>query len=132
MSQRRCCNLCAGRLINYRRALKCNDCHHEFHYKCQNLSKTDAEILLNSEYQNYWTCLDCTNDIFPFMKDDIAIPTKINIIDKTKSTKCHCCQRILDKKYSKCNTCDNLVHSRCYAGHMGCKNCARETFPGFD
>ena len=125
-------NLCDKRLINYRRPLNCSNCRRDFHYKCQKLSKRDSEIILDSENQNFWTCSNCIEDLFPLIDDDNVISTDINIIDTIKNTNCHCCQKILGKKYNKCHTCDKLVHKRCLLGNIGCKNCARETLPGYE
>ena len=127
MNQRRNCALCDRRILNYRRPLNCNICHHEFHYKCQQLSKRDADNILDSENQNFWSCHKCTADIFPLINDNSALAAPI-----IENNSCHCCQRILGKRYNKSHTCDKLVHKRCFVGDLGCKNCARETFPGYE
>ena len=132
MNNRNLCAKCDKRLINYRRPLNCSNCRRDFHYKCQKLSKRDSEIILDSENQNFWTCSNCIEDLFPLIDDDNVISTDINIIDTIKNTNCHCCQKILGKKYNKCHTCDKLVHKRCLLGNIGCKNCARETLPGYE
>ena len=87
MNNRNLCAICAKRLINYRRPLNCNICRRDFHYKCQKLSKRDAEIILDSENQSYWTCSNCIEDLFPLIGDDTVISPDINTIDNSKKNK---------------------------------------------
>ena len=97
MNQRRNCYQCDGRIINYRPPLNCTICHHEFHYKCQQLSKRDAENILNCENQNFWTCYSCTADIFPLINENITTSTTPTI-ENSENINCHFCQRLLGKK----------------------------------
>ena len=130
MTQRINCYECDGRILNYRRPLNCTICHHTFHYKCQQLSKRHIENIFDMENQNFWTCRSCTANIFPLINENIATTTSTT--EKIGNIKCNSCLKILGKKHTKCDTCNELVHKRCSAGALGCKKCARETFPGYD
>ena len=63
----------------------------------------------------------------PLINDNSTLTAPI-----IENNSCHCCQRLLGKKYNKCNICDKLVHKRCFVGDLGCKSCAREIFPGYE
>ena len=75
MSNSNKCNICCERLLSYKNYTKCTLCHEQSHPKCNFLSKTDAELLLQSKT---WTCYNCSKDMFPLVNENI---NSINDID---------------------------------------------------
>ena len=66
MNQSEKCNICTKRLINYKEYAKCIICKHKSHPKCNFLSKTDAELLIQDQ-DNTLTVAT----VFPLIDDNI-------------------------------------------------------------
>ena len=123
MNQSEKCNICTNRLLNYKEYTKCTICKQKSHPKCNFLSKTDAELLLQDNDKT-WTCYNCMKNIFPLIDENIV---NINT-DNGTTTECHCCRKLLGKKFIDCTICNKNIHKRCSLDKFGCKKCSHATF----
>ena len=124
MNQSEKCNICTKRLINYKEYTKCTICNQKSHPKCNFLTKTDAELLLE-DHDNTWTCYNCMKNIFPLINEGIVNSD----IDNSNTTECKCCSKILGKKFTQCTICNENIHKRCNLQNFGCKKCRDDMFP---
>ena len=116
------CNICSERLLNYKTYLKCTICCKSSHPKCNNLSKTEAEIL---KLATSWTCIACSKDAIPPVDNHKDYP----ITNNDNTVNCYSCSKILGKQIFKCELCDNSIHKRCKLEDFGCKKCRDDLFP---
>ena len=49
-----------------RNLIECSLCLTMVHLKCNNLNAVDAEIIKNTDSDRFWTCMICSNNLFPF------------------------------------------------------------------
>ena len=125
------CGTCSTRIPKNRRNLVCSLCGNFKHYKCQSLSKSDAEFLIaNPQY--LWTCMSCTVDILPVNVCSHVTRSKTTAAPQFK-IKCGCCRGY---SYSRvnirtCPWCDSQVHAKCFNGSLGCNSCCADIIPGF-
>ena len=94
------CGICTKPVL-YNKCLKCDLCEHMIHGSCNNLNKDDIKRI---EKTGSFTCLKCTESIFPFSHDILANNDERQKpqINKTKE-QCFLCTNLLNKrlKYSK-------------------------------
>ena len=106
MNQSEKCNIYTNRLSNYKEYTKCTICKQKSHPKCNFLSKTDAELLLQvQDNDKTWTCYNCMKNIFPLIDENIV---NINT-DNGTTTECHCCRKLLGKKFIDCTICNKTI-----------------------
>ena len=125
------CSKCNVKLLKYRPNLYCSLCNTVKHYRCQGLSKTEAQHTLNIT-MNDWICKECIVDILPVNACTITRADKVSTMPNFKA-KCQCCGGMsYNKKNTRtCPWCLELCHSRCVNGNLGCVKCCEQMIPGF-
>ena len=118
------CHTCSTRIPKNCPKLVCCLCNLVKHFKCQKLSKNEAQHIIASDSD--WICKECISEILP-----------INIcgtsdVPKFKA-KCSACNGY---SYSQnntrtCNWCSEIVHVKCFKPSLGCIKCCEEIIPGF-
>ena len=118
------CEKCNVRIPKNRPLLKCSNCDEIKHYKCNGLSKTDANEIISSSY--LWTCLDCITSILPI---NLATSPK-----RTSLEKCTSCNKNINahSTVATCDWCDNRCHKSCINGNLGCIKCCTDNIPGYN
>ena len=133
LTDKNVCEKCSVRVPKNRPVPVCYFCNIPKHYRCQNLSRTDAEAIVhNAAYQ--WICGACIADILPVN----AYVRKCNRdknenIAKRFKEKCMCCggQSYSPKNIKVCMWCDQPCHIKCLNGDLGCIKCCELMIPGF-
>ena len=131
------CAACTKRLIKHKQKLQCCICQKKFHPKCVNLVPSDVLNATAAVYNKFWFCPTCRADILPHVS---FCPSNINAQNSkscptpiTKFKTCYTCsKRGSVSTLIPCDLCDNLSHTRCSAGLLGCKSCLRSIIPGQD
>ena len=130
------CSTCAKKLLAHKVNITCSLCYSSYHPKCANLTRGDAIYIITAKVS--WTCYACVTDMLPIgllqpnaeslnlnsnlMKTLISDPGKL----------CHSCNKVLGQHHKTCVWCDNLCHTRCISGELGCKACAADSIPGYN
>ena len=122
------CDKCEKRIPKNHPHLYCALCQRLKHYKCEKLTKLEADELAKT----YWTCYECLSSILPIRACDEGILDSHNTTKKYKQ-QCHSC---LGWSYSlrnvrECNWCELAVHKKCYRYELGCVKCCVENIPGY-
>ena len=133
-NQKHVCDKCNVRLPKHRPKLICSLCSQVKHYRCQNLSRADAEYLITN-FRNDWSCNECTLSILPVnacgraKRNPLTPDTQT---DKFK-VKCTACDGFsyTAKNVKICSWCDQQVHAKCLLSDLGCKKCCVDMIPGF-
>lgn len=130
------CDNCNVRVPPNRPVLVCCICLEVKHYKCNNLSKTEATDLISSGNLGYWTCRDCVTTLFPANID--ALSNNTNCTTTNNTTINHmiyctaCTNPCSPSSHSICNWCDKPCHYKCMKGVLGCISCCNIIIPGFN
>ena len=124
------CDRCNIRIPVNRPKLVCTHCNVTKHYKCQNLSKNDAFIIINSMAHS-WICKDCIVTILPINACARAKATT-NTASKFKA-QCNSCGGHCYNPLNimACPWCDLDCHKKCINNILGCNNCCDNIIPGF-
>ena len=128
------CEKCNVRLPKNRPKLVCSICQQVRHYRCQNLSKNDAQFIVdNSGYQ--WSCRECISDILPINACSIGKRRKPDLssnLNKFK-VKCASCDghSYTPKNVKICHWCEQQDHAKCCNNNLGCNTCCENMIPGF-
>ena len=64
------CLVCGRSLAKNHRALQCDFCDKWVHIKCNLIDKKTYEMLKLDETP--WSCINCTEDIFPFINTELT------------------------------------------------------------
>ena len=134
LSAKNICDRCDVRVPKNRPILRCSHCKLAKHYKCQNLSRADAQNIIN--YKNNidydWICNTCTLEILPVNACTVTICRTKHTGDRFK-VKCHCCggQSYSPNNVLSCPWCDQLCHKKCINLNLGCNKCCDDIIPGF-
>ena len=127
------CSHCPRKIQFHKPAIMCTNCSDLFHLKCAGLQPEDLHVLTKSNLLNSWTCSGCMHASFPmFLLESCDV--ELQVAGRACSTPrrvCHTCSK-LGNSLDECDMCGNASHPRCFAGLLGCKNCARSIFPGFE
>ena len=93
------CGICTKPVL-YNKCLKCDICDHMIHGSCNDLNKDDIKLI---EKTGSFTCLKCTQSIFPFSHDILTNNEKRPKMKTTEQLQCFLCTNPLNKrlKYSK-------------------------------
>ena len=116
------CQKCDTRLPKYKEKLICSHCDSTFCNKCQLLSKGDVKTIIKTGYITYWTCQQCTSDMFPLHNDYSLTIQSDNIkTDKSRANekqKCHTCSKLTGiASAQECHLCGLISHApRCMVG----------------
>ena len=128
------CELCSSRLPKYLPKLVCFLCKKAKHPKCQNLSRADAQRII--EQGDSWICYQCISNILPVEIDPVAQSQLENNSRNTSKLKLQC-SSCLHYCYSEanlktCGWCDKMVHKKCYKPDLGCTRCCQSMIPGYN
>ena len=131
LTKKTVCEKCDARIQKNWPRLICSQCVQVKHYRCQNLSKSDAQNI--TEYSGYdWICHECISDMLPI---NACNSTNINNNKTTVSFKmnCQCCGGISysPKNIKTCPWCDRSCHVKCLNNNLGCNTCCENMIPGF-
>ena len=81
------CAACSKKIVAHKVKVKCSACIKYYHTRCANLTPNDVVNLECSNLYRYWTCITCTQEIFPFtcmpimkMKKQISFPISVKMI----------------------------------------------------
>ena len=123
------CDKCEVRLPKNRPRLICGLCDKVKHYRCQRLSRADAEAIINDRTYD-WTCVDCFAWMLP-VNACATVRTKTPTV-KFK-IKCNCCSgySYSPRTTATCPWCDQRCHVKCLNGSLGCHKCCDSMIPGF-
>lgn len=127
------CDCCEKRLPKNRPLLTCSICQCIKHYKCNNLSKSEAyEIAQNRSLSRSWTCQNCYKSLFP----DFYLPDNLTQKDThtTHTDYCGACNKLCSSKHSlksTCPWCDKICHKKCVKNTLGCISCCNDLIPGY-
>ena len=119
------CKVC-NKPSKYKNCIACSICNHIFHGKCLNLTKDD--IIKIENVNNYYMCINCTNDILPqqFDSEFNEYISKSNIKHVKKVKPIH----------KQCLTCKTIVTKRIYPNkhliyneqrHLLCEQCSKHS-----
>ena len=133
---REVCEKCEVRIPKSHPKLTCTLCYTPKHFRCQNLSKTEAKHIIDSPtHRKNWTCQDCLKDILPIGACSISknrsrshqsTPRKQHIICGSCNKKTYAIDKMLT-----CPWCSLLCHKKCIKGNLGCNKCCEDIIPGF-
>ena len=134
MTNKHTCETCKIRVPKNRPLLVCTLCKLVKHYRCNNLSRKEADgILANPIETSSWICQSCYTENFPgFDIDDVTqFDDRRDVIDMELCTVCHkqCSKKSQNRAY--CHWCDSLCHKICHKGSLGCLNCCATMIPGY-
>ena len=133
------CGKCNIRLPKNRPLLVCSICREFKHYKCNNMSKSEAIEIINFGRLEYWTCQDCFGTLFPNITDFTYNKTSIKT-DTTRTnilTNCGGCNKPCSSNKTLatntiCQWCDQPCHRRCLKNTLGCTSCCNDIIPGYN
>ena len=134
MAAQKACATCSKKVVKYKIATNCNICLNIYHPKCAGLTPHDVKSLAHVNALATWICPYCSVDIFPFYMEHAENNNSKQCLDRKLSktrTICKTCQKTGVNLLS-CDLCGDKSHIRCSAGNLGCKNCLREIYPGYD
>ena len=125
------CEVCEVKIPKNQPKLRCTICDKFKHLKCQNLTKSDAEYIIQLKIP--WTCHDCISDILPCNACQAPRNSKLKSSDQKFKVKCPVCNGFCysPKNIRTCDYCDKIVHVKCWHYGLGCKTCCEDMIPGF-
>ena len=133
-TNRHMCNTCDTRIPKNRPLLVCTLCQLPKHYKCNNLSRKEAEnIVANRTENSSWVCQSCYDDIFPGLTEPTVDVNNNNITNIT-TTLCTVCNKQCSERSRNCTTCswcELPCHKKCHKASLGCLNCCVTMIPGY-
>ena len=126
------CDTCNVRIpVNYPK-LFCSLCDKLKHARCQNLTKQEANEIVNNRATD-WVCFACISSILP-VNAHCRVKREENISRAPKyKQKCGAC---LGYPYSpnnvNCNWCLSACHKNCVKGKLGCLKCCESMMPPYN
>ena len=128
------CEKCEVRIPKNHPKLICTLCHTLKHYRCQKLSKLEAQEIVDTlSYRKNWTCHDCLGNILPVNACSTIQRRKSQTTSPKPFEKCGSCtnKTYAVAKMLACPWCELLCHKKCMNGQLGCNKCCESTIPGF-
>ena len=134
------CTTCNDRIPKNRPKLMCDLCNCVKNYRCQNLSKRDANLIVSDQnLRKNWTCRDCMLSILPInaaqyysSKRSKKHNTLESTITSSSTTNCCSCnRRAITTTMVLCPWCNLLSHRKCSNNSLGCDSCCETMIPGF-
>ncbi len=118
------CDTCSVRIPNHIPKPVCSLCNKRKHIRCQQLSKKDAQHIIQS--QQSWICRDCMYSILPINAVNGSVP-KFKV-------QCSSCTgwSYSENTVTVCNFCENNVHKKCHNEYLGCIKCCESIIPGYN
>ena len=136
------CEKCKIRVPKNRPILVCSICRESKHYKCNNLSRSEAVAIVTNNQMCYWTCQDCITSLFPANIDNQTKSTDdaTTALATTKYiTYCAACNKpcssgTCDETHNTytCTWCDMPCHKKCLKNTLGCLACCNSIIPGYN
>ena len=126
------CEKCDVRIQKNWPRLTCSQCTQIKHFKCQNLSKSDAQNI--TECTGYeWICRECFSDMLPINACNATSTNKNTATVINYKMKCQCCGGLSysPKSIRSCPWCDRPSHIKCLNSNLGCNTCCEDMIPGF-
>ncbi len=126
--QRNVCSTCSVRIPKNRPKLICSICNHIRHFRCQKLSKAEAQHIIDQG--EAWICYECISGILPINACLSVI--KSNCGPKFR-VQCGCCSGWSHSPNNTriCTWCCGTVHLKCYRYDLGCIKCCENLIPGY-
>ena len=142
MTYKTLCETCNVRVPKHRPLLTCSLCQQPKHYKCNNLSRREAEEIVKNPAENRaWACQNCYLELFPgIVSDNVNCTPKIRktTTEPVDNTICTVCKKTCSNKPLNnatntitCVWCNLPCHRKCYKDQLGCLNCCSEMIPGY-
>lgn len=133
LTDKNICDKCCVRVPKNRPKIVCTLCNIAKHYRCQSLSRADAEyIIRHPTYE--WMCGDCFADILPVNACVVNNKPRKNMVTVSRfKQKCMSCggQSYSPRNIGACVWCGELCHNKCLNGDLGCNRCCEAMIPGF-
>ena len=109
------CDKCNVRLPKNRPKLVCSICDRIRHFRCQGLSKNDAQYLIEN-FGNAWSCTECIREVLPInacAHVKYTPATSQAKPDKFK-VKCASCDgySYTPRNVKVCHYCDQQIHTK--------------------
>ena len=129
------CEKCDKRLPKNRPKLTCSFCKKIKHYKCNYLTKSDAEKIINkSDYE--WVCFSCISETLPInasYQHNAKINAESENVTSTVRIKCSACNKQSHNPNNivQCFWCDGFCHKKCVKNSLGCIRCCSSIIPGY-
>lgn len=121
------CEKCKIRVPTNRPVLVCSICQENKHYKCNNLSKNEAQEIITAGHMGLWTCRDCFESLFPTSNSGPESNNEYNV------AVCSACNNLCSPtRYSLCDWCDKPCHDKCIKNVLGCVACCNDIIPGYN
>ncbi len=125
------CNKCNVRIPKHHPKLYCTICNEIKHFRCQELSKTEARHIIESHLD--WICYECISSILPVNACTIRRNNQSSSLNPRYKIRCSYCSGY---SYSPSNTricdwCNCTVHVRCHRIELGCLKCCESIIPGY-
>ena len=137
------CSACSKKIVAHKVKLRCWTCSQYLHTRCANLTPNDVVKLDVLNLYKYWTCIKCTQEIFPFIhainknEENVFNDNSNDRYNENTCTysrvNCNTCSKLGNStKMRICWLCNNLTHSNCMRGVMGCRKCLTNIYPGLE
>ena len=98
MTDKYICETCDTRIPKHRPILTCSLCQKSKHYKCNNLSRKDAEeIIANPTSHRSWICQVCYKDTFPGFTFELSSTEREQINSDSVAQMCNVCNKQCNK-----------------------------------
>ena len=126
------CNDCKVRIPKNRPKLFCSHCDTSKHFRCQNLTKSDAQYII--ERQILWTCSECLTNALP-LNACCPVKRKLTTSQTEKFKKrCTSCNgwSYSARNIRTCSWCEGTVHLKCLKNELGCVKCCNDMIPGYN
>ena len=126
------CQDCKVRIPKNRPKLFCSHCELSKHFRCQNLTKNDAQYII--DLQIPWTCSECLRNALPINACQPRKRTTINSDSQKFKANCTSCNgwSYSPRNIRKCSWCDGTVHLKCFKNDLGCTKCCNDIIPGYN
>ena len=126
------CSSCKVKVPKHRPILTCSICNQYKHYKCNFLTKSEAQqIIADNGYLRSWTCYECISSILPINCTSSNL-LHVNSICAQQTTYCAACNKLVNiNKTICCGWCDRLCHRTCIKNSLGCTECCVNLIPGY-
>ena len=130
-SFRKHCDKCSVRFTKNTPQLFCDLCDTLKHFRCQYLSKTDAQSLVTSSRS--WTCRECILNALPVNAHNQSQSRANKNSPAQFKVQCHSCNgwSYSPANVKLCSWCNNNVHAKCHRLTLGCLKCCENMIPGY-
>ena len=126
------CQTCKVRFPKNRPKLFCTHCEISKHFRCQNLTRNDAQHIIDLHI--LWTCKECLSSALPINACHTGKKAKKGDAPPKFKAKCTSCNGMsyTPRNIKTCSWCDGLVHLKCFKNDLGCIKCCKDMIPGYN